>query len=56
MLQKVQLTSLHFHPGHTKKSDYDFDLFIIGQFLDGLQPECSMSVGQFKLARPSRLA
>jgi hypothetical protein len=39
-----------------KGSDYDFDLFIIRQFLDGLQPGCSTSAGQFKPAQPSRLA
>jgi hypothetical protein len=31
-----------------KGSDYDFDLFIIRQFLDGLQPGCSMSAGQIQ--------
>jgi len=29
MLQKVQLTSLHFHPGHPKNLIMNFDLFII---------------------------
>jgi hypothetical protein len=32
MIQKDQLTSLDFLSPKPKKSDYDFDLFIVGQF------------------------